>query len=171
MTEEWRKVSGFEKCYEVSSLGRLRNIRTGKILRSKELRGGYVVDILCDNNRRKTVRRHRLVAEAFIPNPDNKPEINHKNGNKADNAISNLEWATHRENTDHSWATGLTKLPTPTEKSVSQYFEGKWIATYRSLKYAEKLTGINIASILKCCTRERKSAGGYEWKYGGIEND
>lgn len=171
MTEEWKPVIGYENCYEISSLGQLKNVRTGKLLKDGKLRNGYVVDILCDNKRRKTMRRHRIVAEAFIPNPEHKQEVNHKNGNKTDNSVSNLEWATHRENTDHAWEAGLTKLPVSTEKKVSQYFNGKWIATYRSLKLAEKITKINSTSILLCCKSKRKSAGGYEWKYGGIEND
>lgn len=171
MAEEWRKVADFEECYEVSSLGRLRNIRTGRILHSGKKRSGYVVDVLCDNKKRKTVRRHRIVAEAFIPNPGNKPEVNHKNGDKTDNSVGNLEWATHRENTDHSWTTGLTKAPKPAEKVVLQFYDGKWIATYRSLKIAGKITGINSTGIMQCCKGERNSAGGYEWRYGGIDND
>lgn len=168
--ETWKPVFGFENCYEISSLGNLRNIRNGKALNGQDVRSGYVVNILCDNNRRKTVRRHRLVAEAFIPNPENKREVNHKNGNKLDNTVENLEWATHRENTDHAWLTGLTKVPAPKERAVSQYYDGKWLATYRSIKVAAEISRIDDSGILQCCKGNRRSAGGYEWNYGGKDN-
>ena len=164
MPEEWRDVVGFEGVYEVSSAGRLRNKKTQRFLSSNG-RGGYVVDILCSNGKSKTARRHRIVAEAFIPNPEHKPEVNHKNGNKEDNSVENLEWATHRENTDHAWLTGLTKLPKPVEKSVVQLCEGKWLATYRSILIASKVSKTDASDILMCCKGRRLSAGGYEWKY------
>lgn len=167
MTEEWRPVLGFEKSYEISSLGNLRNIRNGKLLKGQGVRSGYIVNILCEKQRKKTVRRHRLVAEAFIPNPEKKPEVNHINGDKLDNRVENLEWATHRENTDHAWLTGLTKLPAPTERVVSQYYDGRWLATYRSIKIASQISGADDSCILQCCKGNRASAGGYEWKYGG----
>lgn len=163
--EEWRPVKGFGGIYEVSSEGRLRNVKTGRIHQNSKPRSGYTVDILCKGGTHKTVRRHQLVAEAFIPNPENKPEVNHKNGDKSDNSASNLEWVTHRENTDHAWLTGLTKLPTPEERAVIQFFSGKRLAEYRSIAVAANINRIDGTSILKCCKGTRPPAGGYEWRY------
>ena len=166
MKEAWKPVAGWENRYEISNLGRLRNARTGRISKNAVVRNDYIVDILSDNGRRKTVRRHRLVAEAFIPNPENKPEVNHKDGVKYNNCVDNLEWATHRENTDHSWMNGLTPKPIPQkEASVNQYYDGIYLASYRSIKIAATITKIDATDIVKNCKGQRKSAGGYEFKY------
>ena len=80
--------------------------RKGKVLKPT-LRKGYLAVTLTHNGERKTYGVHRLVADAFIPNPENKPTVNHINGVKTDNRVDNLEWATMKENCDHKWRTGL----------------------------------------------------------------
>lgn len=171
--EVWRDIKGFEGFYQVSNSGRLRSLDrescgkryVGKIISSK-CRNGYVVDILCKDGKKKTCRRHRLVAEAFIPNPEEKPEINHLDGDKSNNCVDNLEWATHRENTNHAWVTGLTKFP-PAEIPIEviQMYEGKEIAIYKSIEIAGRLNNISSADICKCCKGKRKNAGRYTWRY------
>lgn len=109
--EEWRSMpfDGYGSNYEVSNLGRVRRI---KILKPCFTKMGYVVQGLFDGKKTRLTRVHQAVAKAFIPNPLRKGDVNHKNGIKTDNRVSNLEWNTREENIQHSYDTGL-RLPTP----------------------------------------------------------
>ena len=105
--EEWKDVVGYEGFYLVSNLGNVR--RKGKLnLKKPTPRFGYLQVELCDGRKPKIQSIHRLVAMAFIDNPENKKEVNHINGKKDDNSAVNLEWATRRSNLDHAMAIGLT---------------------------------------------------------------
>ena len=95
---EWRPVSGYEGEYAISADGRVWSFRRKIVLRPEEVYNGYLRVTLCVNKEIKHFRVHRLVADAFIPNPDNKPQVNHINGNRKDNRVENLEWATAVEN-------------------------------------------------------------------------
>lgn len=97
---------------------------------------------------------HRLVAEAFIPNPDNLPEVNHKDENGLNNSVDNLEWCSHQYNIEYS-----------KNKAVVQYYDGERIAEYKSIKVASQQTGINRKSISNVLNGWSKTAGGYEWDY------
>lgn len=132
--------------------------------------------------RGKHVRVHRLVALAFIPNPDNKPQINHKDCNKNNNSVSNLEWCTNSYNHAHKMAHGLNVVPKgdqhythlrnykPGEhhscRAVNQFtLDGNFIKEFPSVVYAGKACGVDYTNISKCCNGHTKSAGGYRWKY------
>lgn len=109
--EIWRVVVGYDGCYEVSNVGNVRRLphrgRPIKMLSAFKEPKRYVRVVLHLNNKGKSSRVHRLVAKAFIPNPENKPFINHIDGNKHNNLVSNLEWCTQSENVIHSYANGL----------------------------------------------------------------
>lgn len=102
-TTHWIDVPGYEGLYQVSDQGQVRNTRTGKTLRpDRSVHGGYTRVTLSRGNKTARYRTHRLVALAFLPNPENKPQVNHKNGIKTDNRVANLEWCTASENQLHS---------------------------------------------------------------------
>lgn len=118
MTEKWKDIKGYEGLYQVSDLGRVRSLdredrlgrfKLGKIKAPCDNGRGYLCVNLKKDSKQKNKSVHRLVAEAFLPNPDNLPEINHKDGNKANNQVSNLEWCTRSENAKHAFKTGLNK--------------------------------------------------------------
>jgi len=111
--EIWKPIKGFEGFYEVSNLGNVKSLpRNGTIKKDKILiggidNGGYRIFNLSKNGSNSIKTAHRLVAIAFIPNIDNKPQVNHINGNKSDNRVENLEWVTPKENISHGFKTGL----------------------------------------------------------------
>jgi len=104
MFEEWRDIAGYENLYQVSNFGQVRHTqRIGKPIKQSMIRNGYMKLLLCKDNKTKTVMVHRLVALAFVENPENKAEVNHKDGNKKNNSVDNLEWMTRSENLKHRY--------------------------------------------------------------------
>lgn len=108
MEEVWKDIQGYEGKYTVSNYGNVKWANSSKIRKgSVNKHNGYVYVFLRDKQyKSKNVRLHRLVAQTFIPNPENKPEVNHKDCNKQNNCVNNLEWSTRQENIDHSWKNG-----------------------------------------------------------------
>lgn len=110
--EIWRPAFGYEENYEVSSLGRIRNKRN-EVMKPNLREDGYLWIYLASKTSPNNTSVHRLVAKTFITNPDNKPQVNHKDGNKINNCIENLEWVTGSENVRHAYANGLIADKSP----------------------------------------------------------
>lgn len=118
----------------------------------------------------KNYKVHRLVAETFILNQKNKPEVNHKDGNKSNNNISNLEWCTSSENQIHAFKTGLQKIKKGEEHHsailISQYdLDGNFIRNYKGVCTASRILNINASGITSCLKGRNKTSGGFIWKY------
>lgn len=125
---------------------------------------GYMLVTLCHEGIRKNKRVHRLLADAFLENPENKAQVNHIDGNKLNNQLSNLEWATSQENSQHSYDHGMSTPPN--EKEIEQIsFDGKIVQTFPSLHAAGRQTGIAWQNISKVCRGLRNTAGGFKWRY------
>ena len=161
----WKKVyyENMETDYSVSDEGLVRNDKTNYILKNN-IQQGYCHVTIYINKKQKRMRVHRLVAEAFIPNPDNKPYVNHKDGIRSNNKIDNLEWTTPSENTQHAVDTGLF-LPTR-EKPVIQYnLNGEKLNEFKSTMEAGRLTNSIPEKIVLCCQLKRKTHNNYQWRY------
>lgn len=109
MLEEWKDITGYEGLYMLSDLGNVKSIYSNKILKPSANKYGYVRFSATKDKKQKTLRIHRLVAESFIPNPNNLPQVNHIDGNKLNCTKGNLEWSTDSENKLHAYANGLMK--------------------------------------------------------------
>lgn len=122
MNEIWKEIEGFNGDYLISNLGRVKSLKNNKesILKPFKSGGGYYKVALSKNKMSKTLYIHRLVAKAFIQNPENKPEINHIDGCKTNNQVTNLEWITHKQNIQHAYNAGLMEN---TRKSVIKAHE------------------------------------------------
>lgn len=158
--EEFRDVVGYEDLYEVSNEGRIRNKNTGRILKPNKIHNGYLQVSLCKDGERKPALVHRLVAQAFLPNPNHYPQVNHKDEDKTNNSVDNLEYCTIQYNINYS----IHKRSKP----VNQYaLDGRLLNTYKSIKEAAEKTGIDNTDICYCCRnkRGRISAGNFIWKY------
>jgi hypothetical protein len=133
--EIWKTINGFDD-YQVSNLGRVKSFKRGKekILADRK-RKGYL-SVCLSNINIKYVTNHRLVAESFLPNINNKPCINHINGIKHDNRVENLEWVTHSENTQHAFDTGLHKITQKHLLSIKKANSKKVIDTEKNIIYS-----------------------------------
>lgn len=180
--EEWKPIEGYEGLYEVSNLGRVKSLWYGKerMLKMGKDKLGYLRVFLCNNNKGKNFLIHRLVAKAFIPNPDNKPFIDHIDTNPSNNRIENLRWCTHKENcnnplTIEKYSKNNSNLGKygklhQTSKPILQFsLNGEFIKKWNCAKDAARELNINDNHIGSCCRGKRKTTYGYIWKYYDIE--
>ena len=160
MEEIWKDIKGYEGLYQVSNLGRVKSLKFGKerILKPGRKKIGYLIVLLYDNNGIcKWFRIHRLVAEAFIPNPNNLPEVNHKDEDKSNNRVSNLEWCTRQYNNEYSKAIPVNQY------TLSGEFVKQWVSTAAFAKSIGKPNARN--HLTECCKGKIKSAYGFIWRY------
>ena len=167
--EIWCPVKGYEGLYEVSTWGRVKSLRYNKtnkivILTPVKTKAGYLMISLCKDKSVKRFYIHRLVAVTFIPNPNNLPLVNHKDQNPQNNRVENLEWCTQKYNVNY--ADAQEKRIKKESKPVAQYtLDGKLVATYLSASDAGRQTGIHQGNISACCRGDKKTAGGFIWRY------
>lgn len=173
MAEEWRDIAGYEGLYQVSNLGNVKSLirwkgthylPTEKILKKSKTTTGYWKVELTKDKIRKSLKVHRLVAIAFIENPEGKPHINHKDGNPLNNEVGNLEWCTQKENAEHAIRTGLKK----SFKIDPEYLEEMYVGKRMTADRIAEAVGTNrgtIYNLLKKNGIARRNRFEYKSKY------
>ena len=181
MNEIWRDIQGYEGIYMVSNQGNVLSVNFGsmhsgkpKVMKLSKSSSGYLHVQLYKNGVAKTLLVHTLVANAFIPNPDCLPEVNHKDGDKTNNTVSNLEWVTKSQNTIHAiknnfrpvnHSLGKKGKDCKTSKPVEQYnLDGSFIRLWDSREDAAASLGVRRSSICDCANGRKKTCCGYVWK-------
>lgn len=159
--EEWKDIPGYEGLYQISNLGRLKSKKNNKEIIKKTYinrKNGYEYCFLYKNSNLKSILTHRIVAYLFLPNPNNYPCVNHKDENRQNNKVSNLEWCDYKYNLNYG--NRCKKY----SKKVNQYdLNNNYIKTWDSLKEAQ--IEFNTTHILDCCKGRRNSTKGFKWRY------
>ena len=172
--EVWKEIKNYPQ-YEVSNCGRVRSLKrkAPHILKACMSSCGYLCVTLSKEGKVKTFPIAKLVAEAFIPNPNNFPQVNHKDEDKSNNRVSNLEWMTLKRNINYG--TRNKRMALTKGKNVKAFDDdGNFIMWFCSMAVAEKITGINQGDISRCTLGKTEHAGGYVWKIvkqGGVSDD
>ena len=161
----WKDIDGYEDRYRVSVYGDVYSKINHRMLKPKIDRYGYKTVGLSRSGRTKWFTIHRLVAIAFIPNPDNLPTVNHKDENKLNNTVHNLEWSTVKDN--DNYGTRNERMANSKKKNpIAQYDKNmNLICIHPGIKDAQRNTGVNRNSIRDVCNGKRSDAGGYIWRY------
>lgn len=172
MQEIWLDIEGYQHKYQVSNTGKVKALnyrRTGKeqIIAFKENKG-YLEVALWKNGKRKIFLVHRLVAQTFIPNPENLPQVNHKDENKTNNIVANLEWMTSKENINY----GTRNIRVGNKLLLSNNGSARKVINLNTMKIFDTMLEASIfyninnkSDISKCCKNKLKTCGGYKWMY------
>lgn len=169
--EEWRDIPNYEGLYTVSNMGRVKSLnynrtKQEKILKQGKMKNGYLYVKLCKDKKMKTFLVHRLVANAFIPNPNGYRCVNHKDEDKTNNCVDNLEWCTQKYNVNYKNA--IQRRVEKQSKQVYQYsLDGTLIAIWQSVSEAGR-NGFNFGHVAACCRGKLKHYKGYLWSYTEI---
>lgn len=170
--EIWRDIPDYEGLYQVSTLGNVKSLsykNSGKerLLKPSKNNDGYFQVKLYKNGEGRKFTAHRIVALAFISNPENLPQINHKNEIKTDNRVENLEWVTPKENCNYG--TRNERKRYKMRKPILQYTkDGVFIREWDSATNVEKELNLSQGNITKCCKEKLKSAYGFVWRYKNV---
>jgi hypothetical protein len=168
--EVWKDIPEYEGLYQVSNFGKIRSLNWKnrgfcKEMYLKKHKNGYLQVELSKNHSKKMFLVHRIVAMAFIPNTENKPLINHKDYNKKNNYVGNLEWCTMSENVLHGNLRGTSRRKTRLEKINQFSIDGMLIKSWDSCLDIRKAKNYNQTPIFECCDKKRKTAYGFIWQY------
>lgn len=167
--EQWKDVKGYEGLYQISNEGRVKSLnykRMGieKVMRPQKDKNGYLIIHFCKNGIHYNHKIHRLVAEAFIVNPNNSTEVNHINENKDDNRAENLEWCNRKYNMNYG--TIIQRKRDKLTKPILQLTtDGILIKEWNGAKEIQRETSYFQSNISRCCNGLQKTAYGYKWKY------
>ncbi len=186
--EEWKDIKGYEGLYQVSNEGRVKSLdhtivcdngkgvatkkQKGKILRSFSRKLTYQTVGLSKGGKEKHYQVHRLVAEAFIDNPDNLPCVNHKDENPSNNVWTNLEWCTHQYNMNYGTCQQRKseKMKGKTKKVYQYTLNGELVGKYVSVEEASRKNNVSVWGIYSVCSGKQKAAYGYIWLYNDINH-
>lgn len=172
MKEIWKDIVDYEGLYQVSNFGRVKSLWFGqeRIMKPYKNKKGYLQLILCKEGKQKHLYVHRLVAQAFIDNPDNLPEVNHRDENKENNRVENLEWCNRLYNC--TYGTARERITKAKSKTVYQYtLDGEFVREWSSTAEVQRQTGWKQGNISTCCIGKRlKSIYGFRWSYTPQEN-
>lgn len=164
MKEVWKDIEDYEGLYQVSNFGRVKRVETGRILKGCKNTDGYHRVILYKNSVSSTKTIHRLVAQAFIPNPENKSDVNHIDEDKANNNVNNLEWSTRKENINHGTRNERNSKTQSIPIIATNIKTGESTEFYGTKDCAIKLW-LNPPSITNALKGRLKQTGGYTFKY------
>lgn len=185
MKEVWKDIKGYEGLYQVSNLGRIRNfdkyihtklinneivLKKRKIMKQSITWDGYLRVTLTKNKKHKSIKVHRLVAEAFIPNYNEYPQVNHKDENKLNNCVNNLEWCSNEYN--YNYGTRKQRASQSKKKMIRQYDKNNnLIKEWKGIVDIEKELGYLRSGIIGCCKGRYKTSHGFVWKYREAEDE